>query len=118
MILSGAVYQITAENSVTVGNLTQNITNDGYGYYTGYITGDIKVDSNFDYLSVDIDYYDKDGKIITSSIGWNELNPESGKTYKISNMYFEKTPPAKAEIKVVDSAKSKNPLYTENITLT
>lgn len=119
LILGGAVYQINAENSVTVGNLTQNITNDGYGYYTGYITGDIKVDSNFDYLSVDIDYYDKDGKIITSSIGWNQLNPESGKTYKISNMYFEKTPPAKAEIKVVDSAKSKdNPLYTENITLT
>ena len=117
LILGGAIYQINAENSVTVGNLTQNITNDGYGYYTGYITGDIKVDANFNYLSVDIDYYDKDGKIITSSIGWNQLNPESGKTYKISNMYFEKTMPAKAEIKVVDSAKSKTPLYTENITL-
>lgn len=117
LILGGAIYQINAENSVTVGNLTQNITNDGYGYYTGYITGDIKVDANFNYLSVDIDYYDKDGKIITSNIGWNQLNPESGKTYKISNMYFEKTMPAKAEIKVVDSAKSKTPLYTENITL-
>lgn len=118
LILGGVAYQINAENSVTVGNLTQNITYDGYGYYTGYLTGDIKVDSKFDYLSVNINYYDKDGKIIKSNIGWNELNPESGKTYKISNMYFEKTPPAKAEIKVVDSAKSTNPLYTENITLT
>lgn len=116
-ILGGVAYQINAENSVTVGNLTQNITDNGYGYYTGYITGDIKVDSKFDYLSVDIDYYDKDGKIITSSIGWNKINPESGKTYKISNMYFEKTQPVKAEIKVVDSAKSTNPLYTENITI-
>ena len=117
LILGGALYQINAENSVTVGNLTQNITYDGYGYYTGYITGDIKVDTNFDYLSVNINYYDKDGKIINSGIGWNELNPQSGQTYKISSMYFEKTQPVKAEIKVVDSAKSNNPLYTENITI-
>lgn len=117
LILGGVAYQINAENSITVGNLTQNITYDGYGYYTGYITGDIKVDSKFDYLSVDIEYYDKDGKIINSGIGWNDLNPESGKTYKIKNMYFEKTQPVKAEIKVVDSAKSTNPLYTENITI-
>lgn len=118
LIFGGAIYQINAENSVTVGNLTQNIAYDGYGYYTGYITGDIKVDANFDYLSVDINYYDADGKIIASSIGWNELNPESGHTYKISDMYFETTPPARAEIKVVDSASSDNVLYTENITLT
>ena len=117
LILGGALYQINAENSVNVGNLTQNITYDGYGYYTGYITGDIKVDTNFDYLSVNINYYDKDGKIINSGIGWNELNPQSGQTYKISSMYFEKTQPVKAEIKVVDSAKSNNPLYTENITI-
>lgn len=117
LILGGALYQINAENSVTLGNLTQNITYDGYGYYTGYITGDIKVDTNFDYLSVNINYYDKDGKIIASGIGWNELNPQSGQTYKISSMYFEKTQPVKAEIKVVDSAKSNNPLYTQNITI-
>jgi hypothetical protein len=32
-------------------------------------------------------------------------------------MYFDKTQPVKAEIKVVDSAKSDRALYTENITL-
>ena len=117
LILGGAIYQINAENSVTLDNLSQNITNDGYGYYEGYITGDLKVDASFDYLSVDIDFYDADGKIIDSTIGWNELNPESGHTYKISGWYFKQTPPVKAEIKVVDSAKSTNPLYAENITI-
>lgn len=117
LILGGAIYHINAENSVTVGNLTQNITSDGYGYYTGYLTGDIKVDSTFDYLSVDIDFYDAEGKIITSTIGWNELNPESGHTYKISGWYFEQTQPVRAEVKVVDSAKSTTPLYSENITI-
>ena len=117
LILGGAVYQINAENSVTVGNFTQNITDDGYGYYTGYLNGDIRVDANFDYLSVDIDYYDSEGKIIDSTIGWNELNPESGHTYKISSWYFEQTQPVRAEVKVVDSAKSTTPLYSENITI-
>lgn len=117
LILGGALYQINAQNSVTVGNLTQNISNNGYGYYSGYVTGDIKVDSKFDYLAVHITYYDKDGKVIHSRIGWNDLNPENGRTYKISDMYFDKTQPVKAEIKVVDSAKSDRALYTENITL-
>lgn len=118
LILGGVAYQINAQNSVTVGNLTQNISYNGYDYYTGYVTGDIKVDSKFDYLAVNINYYDKDGKIITSGIGWNDLNPESGHTYKISHMYFDKNKPVKAEIKVVDSAKSNNHLYTQNITIT
>ena len=118
LIAGGAIYQANAENSVTVGNLTQNITDDGYGYYTGYLTGDIKVDSAFEYLSVNVDYYDADGKIIDSNIGWNQINPESGHTYKISSWYFEQTPPVRAEIKVVDSASSTTPLYAENVTIT
>lgn len=117
LIAGGALYQYNAENSVTVGNFSQNITNDGYGYYDGYLTGDIKVDTDFDYLCVDIDYFDSEGKVIRSDIGWNDLNPESGKTYKISSWYFEQTPPVKAEIKVVDSSDDKTPLYAENITI-
>ena len=118
LVAGGALYQINAENSVTIENLSQNITNDGYGYYDGYITGDIKVDSSFDYLCVYVDYFDNEGKVIDSTIGWNHANPENGMTYKISSMYFKQTPPAKAEIKVVDSYDDDTPLYTENITIT
>lgn len=39
------------------------------------------------------------------------------KTYKISAMYFGKTQPVKAELKVVDSASSTTPLYNETITI-
>jgi len=117
LVASGALYQINAENSVTVGNITQNITDGGYGYYSGEISGDIHVDTNFEYLEVTVNYYDNEGKIIYSTIGWNEINPESGKTYTFEGHYFDEKQPAKAEIKVVDSAKSKTPLYTENITI-
>ena len=117
LIAGGALYQANAENSIAAGNLTQNITDDGYGYYTGYITGDIHVDSNFDYLCVNVDYYDSEGKIIDSNIGWNDNHPESGNTYKISSWYFKENAPAKAKITVVDSATDNTPLYTENITI-
>ncbi len=117
LIASGAIYQVNAENSVAVGNLTQNITDDGYGYYSGYITGDIRVDSNFDYLCVNVDYYDSENKIIDSIIGWNEFNPQSGNTYKISSYYFNQAQPLKAKVYVVDSSDAKTPLYEENITI-
>lgn len=117
IVAGGAIYQVNAENSVAVGNLTQNITDDGYGYYSGYVTGDIRVDANFDYLCVNVVYYDSENKIIDSSIGWNDLNPQSGNTYKISSWYFEQTPPSKAKISVVDSSDDTTPLYEENITI-
>lgn len=117
LIAGGAIYQINAENSVVVENLTHNITDDGYGYYTGYVTGDIYIDSNFDYLSVNVDYYDSENKIIDSNVGWFSLNPQSGNTYKISSWYWEKTEPVKAKISVVDSSNDDTPLYTENITI-
>lgn len=117
LIVGGALYNINAENSVTVGNITQDIKNDGYGYFDGSVSGDIHVDSTFDYLEVTINFYDSQDKIIQSTIGWNEINPESGKTYTFEGMYFDQNQPAKAEIKVVDSSTSPNVLYTENITI-
>lgn len=118
LIAGGALYQINAENSVVVGNLSQNITDDGYGYYTGYLTGDIHLDSNFDYLSVKVDYYDDEGKIIDSNVGWYGSNPQSGNTYKISSWYWEQTQPTKAKVYVVDSSNDDTPLYVENLTIT
>lgn len=117
IIAGGVIYQANAENSIAIGNITQNITDDGYGYYTGELVGDIYVGTNFDYLEVTVNYYDNQDKIIDSTIGWNEIHPDSDKTYKFNGWYFEKTQPAKAEIKVFDSSTSTTPLYTENITI-
>lgn len=117
IIAGGVIYQANAENSIAIGNITQNITDDGYGYYTGELVGDIYVGTNFDYLEVTVNYYDNQDKIIDSTIGWNEIHPDIDKTYKFNGWYFEKTQPAKAEIKVFDSSTSTTPLYTENITI-
>lgn len=117
LIGGSALYHMNAANSVEVGNITQNIKDDGYGYYNGAVSGDIYVGSNFDYLEVTVNYYDSQDKILYSGIAWNELNPDSGKTYRFEGMYFDQKQPVKAEVKVVDSAKSTTPLYSENITI-
>lgn len=117
-IASGALYQMNAENSIEVGNTTQNIKNDGYGYFEGGVSGDIYVGTTFDYLEVTVNYYDSQDKVIYSTIAWNEINPDSGKTYHFEGNYFDKKAPAKAEIKVVDSSTATTPFYTENITIT
>ncbi|MBO6124116.1 MAG: hypothetical protein J6P09_09790, partial [Methanobrevibacter sp.] len=70
-----------------------------------------------DYLEVTVNFYDSQDKVLYSTIAWNELNPDSGKTYNFDGSYFDQKAPVKAEIKVVDSAKSTTPLYTENITI-
>ena len=115
----GAFYQMNAENSIVVGNITQDIKNDGYGYFNGAVSGDIHVGSTkFDYLEVTVDFYDNNDKVLYSTIAWNELNPDTDKTYKFEGTYFDQKAPVKAEVKVVDSAQSTTPLYTENITLT
>ncbi len=56
-------------------------------------------------------------KIIHSTIGWNELHPQSGKTYTFDGSYFGETQPVKAEIIVTDKSDSTYILYTENVTL-
>lgn len=117
LIGGGAFYQMNAENSVQVGNITQNINDGGYGYYNGSVSGDIFVGTHFDYLEVTVNYYDSQNKIIDSTIAWNDLNPDSGKTYKFEGHYFNQNKPTKAEVKVVDSAKSTTPIYTENMTI-
>ena len=118
LIAGGALYQMNASNSIEVGNITQNVKNDGYGYFDGGVSGDIYVGGNFNYLEVTVDYYDSQDKIIYNSIGWNDYQPDSGKTYTFEGMYFDQKQPVKAEIKVIDEVGSTTPLYSKNITLT
>ena len=119
LIAGSAMYHANAESSIEVANITQDIKNDGYGYFNGAVSGDIHVGSTkFDYLEVTVDFYDSNDKVLYSTIAWNELNPDTDKTYKFEGTYFDQKAPVKAEVKVVDSAQSTTPLYTENITLT
>ncbi len=116
LILIGGFSAFNAQNSIEIGNVTDSIVYS-YGYYDGNIEGDIKVDTDFDYLKVSIDYYDSQGKIVESGIAWNDLNVKGGNTYHFSHMYIDHVQPTTAKLSVYDNSKGENPLYTENITL-
>lgn len=116
LIIGGVAYNINAENSITVGNITKD-SKFSYQYWDSHVRGDIHIDTSFDYLSVNVNFYDQQNKIIHTTIGWNELNPQSGKTYTFDGSYFGEVQPSKAEIIVTDKSDSSNVLYTENITL-
>lgn len=114
-IIGGIAYNINAENSVKVGNITKD-SKLSYNYWNSHVRGDIHIDTSFDYLSVNVNFYDQQNKIIYKAIGWNEIHPQSGKTYTFDGSYFGETPPAKAEIIVTDKSDSSHILYTENVT--
>lgn len=115
-IIGGVAYNINAENSIAVENITKD-SKFSYQYWDSHVRGDIHIDTSFDYLCVNVNFYDQQNKIIHTTIGWNELNPQSGKTYTFDGSYFGQIQPAKAEIIVTDKSDSSHVLYTENITL-
>lgn len=117
LIAGGILYHVNAESSVDVGNFSQNITNNGNGYYDGYLKGEIEITGDYEYLSANINYYDNQGKIIQNDIGWNAIHPATG-TYEISSTFFNQNQPVKAEIQIIDSTDNIAPIYAENVTIT
>ena len=116
LIIGGVAYNINAENSVKVGNITPD-SKFSYNYWDIHVRGDIHIDTSFDYLSVNVNFYDQQNKIIHNTIGWNDIHPQSGKTYTFDGFYFGQTQPVKAELIVTDKSDSSHILYTENVTL-
>ncbi len=114
LTLGGSISFVNNQNSVEIGNITQNIVKD-YDYYSGDVMGDIRVDAPFDYLEVHMDFYDASGKVCYSTIAWNELNIKGGETYHFSGMYFDEIQPTKVKITIVDNSNGENPLYNETI---
>lgn len=116
LIIGGVAYNINAENSVKVGNITQD-SKFSYNYWNTHVKGDIHIDTSFDYLCVNVNFYDQQNKIIHHTIGWNDIHPQSGKTYTFDGFYFGQTQPVKAELIVTDKSDSSHILYTQNVTL-
>lgn len=116
LIIGGVAYNINAENSVKVGNITQD-SKFSYNYWNTHVKGDIHIDTSFDYLCVNVNFYDQQNKIIHNTIGWNDIHPQSGKTYTFDGFYFGQTQPVKAELIVTDKSDSSHILYTQNVTL-
>lgn len=102
-------------NQVSVTNV-ENSIEESYGYYSGSVQGDILLNTSFDYIEMDIEYYDSENRIIYSGIAWSEVNAKSGATYHFDNPYFDEKQPVRAQITIKNNYDA-DPFYIQNITL-
>ena len=118
VIFGGAngLIQGDLANHVSIDNVQNSIVYS-YGYYDGSLDGDIHVDTNFDYLELDIEYYDSEGKVLYSGLAWNQLDAEAGKTYHFSSSYIDEKQPVSAQITLKDDSLDEEPFYVQNVTL-
>lgn len=117
LVIGGGISTINNQNSIEIGNFTEDLTYS-YGYYEGNVEGDIRVDSDFDYLEVNMDFCDENGKVIRSTIAWNKLNVKGGETYHFSGMYFDEIQPTQVKVSVIDSSTASTPLYDKTLNIT
>ncbi|WP_296887859.1 zinc ribbon domain-containing protein [uncultured Methanobrevibacter sp.] len=85
-------------------------------------TADLNPTRDYDYLSIEVEYYDSNNNMIDKNpIVWNQNNVKAGQPIKINNptamSYYGKTVPAKAIIKVYDSVYSKEPIQTMEVAI-
>lgn len=111
-----AINESTLGDKIQISNVQNGITNS-YGSYNGDLKGDISLDSDFDYIELDVKYLDANGKVLDSGIGWNENYAKSGQTYQFTSYYYGDEQPVKAEISVVNSVGDTDPIYVQNVTL-
>lgn len=111
-----AINDSTLGDKIHINNVQNGIANS-YGSYSGDLKGDISLDSNFDYIELDVKYLDANGKVLNSGIGWNQNNAQSGQTYQFTSYYYGDEQPVKAEISVVNDVGNNDPIYVQNVTL-
>ena len=85
-------------------------------------SADLNPTRDYDYLSIEIEFYDKDNNLIEKNpIVWNQNNVKAGQPIKINNQvamsYYQKSIPAKAKINIYNSVYSKDPIQSMEISL-
>ena len=107
-------------NNLEVSDIS--IVSEGYSMYT--VSCDLTPKIDYDYLEMQVIFYDSNNAVIGKSpLVWNINNPTKDQLIKVSGTATtssSSTTPARAEIYIFDSAFSSNPenaIYVGNVTL-
>lgn len=120
IIILGNAYQTNQQNNEPI---LKNIKFGIGDFETLSFTADLNPKKDYDYLEIEIDYYDKDGNLMDNTpIAWNQNNIKSGQPIKINNptvmSYYGKGIPVKAVVKLYDDVYGNEPLQTFEVNLT
>lgn len=113
----GEYNQSQLSNEVSISNLNNDIAYS-YGYYDGYLKGDVYFDTSLDYVSMEVEFLDENGKVLDSTYALMDSSVEAGKTYQFEALYMKEEKPYTAQISMKNSAlDDEGPFYVQNVTL-
>lgn len=113
----GEYNQSQLSNEVSISNLNNDIAYS-YGYYDGSLKGDIYFDTSFDYVSMEVEFLDENGKVLDTTYALMDSSVEAGKTYQFEALYIKEEKPYTAQISLKNSALDDDgPFYVQNVTL-
>lgn len=113
----GDYNQSQLSNEVSISNLNNDIAYS-YGYYEGYLKGDVHFDTSLDYVSMEVEFMDENGKVLDNTYAIMDSSVEAGKTYQFEAWYMKEEKPYTAQISLKNSAlDDEGPFYVQNVTL-
>lgn len=115
MVGVGEYNQSQLADQVTISNVQNTIT-QSYGYYDGYLKGDISFDTSLDYVSMEVEFYDANGKVLDTTYALMDTSVEAGKTYQFEALYMKQEKPYKAQISLKNSV-DEDPFYVQEVNL-
>lgn len=115
MVGVGDYNQSQLADQVTISNVQNTIT-QSYGYYDGSIKGDIYFDVSLDYVSMEVEFMDANGKVLDTTYALMDSTVEAGKTYQFEAIYMKEEKPYKAQISLKNSL-DEDPFYVQEVNL-
>ena len=116
MVGIGDYNQSQLADKVSISNVENTIT-QSYGYYDGSLKGDVYFDTTLDYVSMEVEFYDANGKVLDTTYALMDTSVEAGKTYQFEAMYMKQEQPYKAQISLKNSALEDEPFYVQEVNL-
>ena len=115
MVGVGEYNQSQLADQVTISNVENTIV-QSYGYYDGSIKGDIYFDTTLDYVSMEVEFYDANGKVLDTTYALMDTGVEAGKTYQFDAIYMKEEKPYKAQISLKNNVDDE-PFYVQEVNL-
>lgn len=111
----GDYNQSQLADQVTISNVQNTITYS-YGYYDGYLKGDIYFDTSLDYVNMEVEFLDANGKVLDTTYALMDSSVEAGKTYQFEALYMKEDKPYKAQISLKNDL-NEDPFYVQEVNL-
>lgn len=120
ILLLFAASSVAALNDLSQGVSITNVNNTiaySYGYYDGSIKGDISLNKSVEDFSMEMEFFDKNGRVLDKTYPLTENSIQAGKTYQFDGMYMKQEQPYTAQITLKQGYDDNNIFYVQNITL-